>query len=102
MDAQDIIQLIHDSKENPVKLYFKSNSPIEFPNCRQFDSLVIGDWEDIEPVLKANESIIEDYYLETAARNSAIPLLDSKPFMPELSPERSFAITSRSRTMPSL
>lgn len=87
MDAQDIIQLIHDSKKKtPVKLYFKSNSPIEFPNCRQFDSLVIGDWEDIEPVLKANESIIEDYYLETAARNSAIPLLDSKAIHARIEP----------------
>lgn len=47
---------------------------------------MIGDWEDIEPVLKANESIIEDYYLETAARNSAIPLLDSKAIHARIEP----------------
>lgn len=77
MDANEIIRLIHDSKKRtPVKLYYRSDKPIEFPGCKQFDSLVIGDWEDIEPVLKEHEDEIEDSWIETAARNSAVPLLD--------------------------
>lgn len=77
MDAREIIQLIHDSeKKTPVKLYYSSNEKIDFPGCQQFGSLVIGDWKDISPVLEENKARIDDYYIETAARNSALPLLD--------------------------
>ncbi len=77
MDAKEIIQLIHDSKKKtPVKLYYKAEKPIEFPDCQTFGDLVIGDWENIAPVLEANQDLITDSYIETAARNSAVPLLD--------------------------
>lgn len=77
MDAHEIIRLIRDSeKKTPVKLYYQSESPIDFPGCHQFGNLVIGDWTDIEPVLEANRDQITDSYIETAARNSAVPLLD--------------------------
>lgn len=37
MNAQEIINFIHDAeKKTPVKVYFKSEKDILFPNCHQF------------------------------------------------------------------
>lgn len=77
MDARQIIQFIHDApKKTPVKVYLSSIEPIAFDNCQVFGPIVIGDWKDIAPVLEANQDLITDYYVETAARSSAVPLLD--------------------------
>lgn len=79
MNAQEIIHLIRDSeKRTPVKIYYRSARPIEFPNAHNFGNVVIGDWKDIEPVLCAHADEIEDYVVEAAARNSAVPLLDTR------------------------
>ena len=51
MDAQEIIKFIQTSKKKtPVKLYIKCDKDIVFPNTKRFGNIVIGDWEDIEPV----------------------------------------------------
>ena len=78
MDAQEIIKFIQTSKKKtPVKLYIKCDKDIVFPNTKRFGDIVIGDWEDIEPVLRSHLLSVEDYYIETVARNSAVPMLDT-------------------------
>lgn len=82
MDANEIIEAIRSAKKKtPVKVYIKSKTPLAFPNCHVFtgtDSVVIGDYADIEPVLAANRDAIEDIVIENDRRNSALPLLDMK------------------------
>ena len=82
MDAQDIIKYISGSKKKtPVKVYVKGGENIAFDGCKVYgagDRIVFGDWSDIEPMLKAHATEIEDYTVENVMRNSAIPLLDLK------------------------
>jgi 2,3,4,5-tetrahydropyridine-2-carboxylate N-succinyltransferase/tetrahydrodipicolinate N-acetyltransferase len=92
MDAFEIIKFISEAeKKTPVKVYVKTKSgaEIDFPNAQSFgvgDTVVIGDWADVEPVLTAHASDIEDVYVENAARNSAIPLLDLKDIGARIEP----------------
>lgn len=75
--ASEIIEFIAKSpKKSPVRLYYRSKEPLTFENCHVFSDLVIGDWKDIEPVLRENQDLIEDFYLEPVAQNSAVPLLN--------------------------
>jgi 2,3,4,5-tetrahydropyridine-2-carboxylate N-succinyltransferase/tetrahydrodipicolinate N-acetyltransferase len=84
MDAFEIIKFISESeKKTPVKVYVKTRTgaKIDFPEAKSFgvgDMIVIGDWADIGPILSERASDIKDAYVENAARNSAIPLLDLK------------------------
>lgn len=87
MNAEEIIEKIRTSKKKtPVKLYIKSEKDIDFPNTKRFGDVIIGDWEDIEPVLKRNALSVEDYYIEATARNSALPLLDIKNIHARIEP----------------
>ena len=90
MNAQEIIQFIHDAeKKTPVKVYVKADAPVAFPNCRVFgekDCVVFGEWADIEPALKANAAHIADFVVESDRRNSAVPLLDVKPVNARIEP----------------
>ena len=87
MDAAEIIQRIQTSKKKtPVKVYIKGGENIHFPNAKVFGNVVIGDWEDIEPVLRSHLLSVEDYYIETSARHSAIPLLDIKNLHARIEP----------------
>ena len=90
MNAEEIIRFIHDAeKKTPVKVYVKANRPVDFPNCKVFggkDCVVFGEWADIEPVLKANADVIQDYVVEADRRNSAVPLLDVKPVNARIEP----------------
>lgn len=75
MEAEQIIKYIQTSKKKtPVKLYIKCDKEIVFPNTKRFGDVIIGDWEDIEPVLRSHLLTVEDYFIETTARNSAVPL----------------------------
>ena len=82
MDAFEIIEAIRSAKKKtPVKVYLKSARPLAFDNCHVFtgtDTVVIGDYADIAPVLEANRDAIEDIVIENDRRNSALPLLDMK------------------------
>jgi 2,3,4,5-tetrahydropyridine-2-carboxylate N-succinyltransferase/tetrahydrodipicolinate N-acetyltransferase len=84
MDAQEIIKFISEAeKKTPVKAYvrMKDGAAIDVPGAKTFgvgDTVVIGDWSDVGPVLTERADDIEDMYVENAARNSAIPLLDLK------------------------
>ena len=90
MNAQEIIQFIHDAeKKTPVKVYVKAKSAIEFPGCKVFgdrDCVVFGEWSAIEPVLTARADEIVDCVVESDRRNSAVPLLDVKPVNARIEP----------------
>ncbi|MDR3072105.1 MAG: 2,3,4,5-tetrahydropyridine-2,6-dicarboxylate N-acetyltransferase [Clostridiales Family XIII bacterium] len=90
MDAREIIKFISESKKKtPVKVYLRAKEKIAFDECKVFgvgDSIVFGEWADIEPVLLANAEIIEDIVVENEMRNSAIPLLDLKKINARIEP----------------
>lgn len=87
MEAEQIIKYIQTSKKRtPVKLYIKCDKEIVFPNTKRFGDVIIGDWEDIEPVLRSHLLTVEDYFIETTARNSAVPLLDTKNIKARIEP----------------
>lgn len=74
MNAEEIIRFISEAeKKTPVKLWYNAPEKVDFPNCRTYGHLVIGDWKDIKPVLDAG--VVTDYTIENDCRNSAVPLL---------------------------
>ena len=92
MDAKEIIQFIADAKKvTPVKIFLKEREEIDFSgtNAKVFgagDKIIFGDWSELEPVIKANESKIADIVIENSSRNSAIPLLDLKDIPARIEP----------------
>ncbi len=90
MDAKEIVRTIQQAKKKtPVKLYLKSKQPLSFPNAKVFgcqDQIVIGDFADIEAVLKEHRQDIIEMELEQCCRNSAIPLLDIKHLHARIEP----------------
>ncbi|MFD1735626.1 2,3,4,5-tetrahydropyridine-2,6-dicarboxylate N-acetyltransferase [Bacillus salitolerans] len=93
MDANEIISFIQKSeKKTPVKVYVKGNlSDIEWgSNTKTFfngnTGVVFGEWTEIQSVLDANKSNLEDYVVENDRRNSAIPLLDLKGIKARIEP----------------
>ena len=92
MEAQEIIQYIANAKTvTPVKIFLKEREEIDFSgtNAKVFgtgDKIIFGDWSELEPVIKANESKISDIVIENSSRNSAIPLLDLKDIPARIEP----------------
>ena len=90
MDANEIIEAIRTAKKKtPVKAYIKASRPLHFENCHVFtgtDTVVIGDYEDIAPVIERNSDAIEDMVIENDCRNSALPLLDIKKVNARIEP----------------
>ena len=85
MEAEQIIRYIQTAeKKTPVKVYFKSDKEVNFPNCKVFQNVVFGDWKDIQPVLDANPKI--EYVVENNCRNSAVPMLDLKNIKARIEP----------------
>lgn len=90
MTAEEIINLIATSKKcTPVKMYVKANAPIDFGEAKVFgvgDQVVFGDWEELQPILQAHESQIQDLEVEWDRRNSAIALLDTRDLPARIEP----------------
>lgn len=90
MNAKEIIAFIQNAeKKTPVKVYLNEKRPIDFPGCQVFGTaskVIFGDWNVIEPIIKANEDAIEDIVVENDCRNSAVPLLDKKPINARIEP----------------
>ena len=87
MNAEEIIRFIHDAeKKTPVKVYVKTDKPVEFPNCHVFGDVVFGEWSDIAPVLEEHAGDITDCVVENDRRNSAVPLLDMKGINARIEP----------------
>jgi 2,3,4,5-tetrahydropyridine-2-carboxylate N-succinyltransferase/tetrahydrodipicolinate N-acetyltransferase len=91
MDAEEIINFIGNAKKaTPVKAFIKGDiSKLNIPSDVQDFStdsfgILFGDFKEIEPLLK--DSAIEDYYIETAAQNSAVPMLDIKHINARIEP----------------
>ena len=89
MNAEEIINYIGNAKKvTPVKVYFSGEvGNIDLPESVQvFKSdgmaILIGDYKEIAPVLPA----ATDYYVETAAQNSAVPMLDIKGINARIEP----------------
>lgn len=93
MDAHEIISFIQNSKKaTPVKVYVKGDlAGVDFgSNAKTFingdTGVVFGEWAEINAVLEANSSKIEDFVVENDRRNSAIPLLDMKHINARIEP----------------
>ncbi len=80
METQEMIDYIAQSKKRTlIKAYVSCKTPIAFPKAKVFGAssmLVIGDYEDIVPILEAHKQDIETMEVETYCRNSALSLLD--------------------------
>jgi 2,3,4,5-tetrahydropyridine-2,6-dicarboxylate N-acetyltransferase len=91
MDATEIINYIGNAKKvTPTKIYLQGDiSQVEFPDeVKVFKTndlaIIIGDYQVIEPILKSNH--LSDYYAETTAQNSAVPMLDVKHINARIEP----------------
>ena len=93
LDAQEISNYIGNApKKTPVKVFLKGQlDQVDFPSDVQtfvndHTGVIFGDWSDVEPLLKDNANVIEDYHIENDARNSAVPLLDLKNINARIEP----------------
>jgi tetrahydrodipicolinate N-acetyltransferase len=95
MDYQEIRDLIANSrKRTPVTVHVRHEGELDVPasdDVRVFPTgagttILIGEWEVIEPVLTAQSAGIEYYHLENDRRNSAIPMLDLKRLHSRIEP----------------
>ena len=92
MDYQEIATLIATSKKKtPVKVYVKGRLKGTLPASVQTYTgqdyvLLVGDWEDIAPILQRSHTSIEYYHLENNRRNSALPMLDLKKINARIEP----------------
>lgn len=91
LSAQEIIQFIGNAKkESLAKVYLKNQLNEKLPagiDSWQQGSLLTGDWKKLEEFLK--EIKLEedkDYFVELKARNSAVPLLDSRALNARIEP----------------
>ena len=83
LDAQEIINYIATApKKTPARVTLAGDlSQITWPETIQAfietkTGTVIGDYQEIQPVIAAAGDKITDYHVELLARNSGVPLLD--------------------------
>ena len=98
LNAQEIIDYIANSeKKTPVKLYLNVTGAVDFGAATVFrggrdessgrESLIVfGDWNELDPVLKANADKITNCVIENDRRNSGVPLLDIKNVKARIEP----------------
>lgn len=93
MDAYEIVNYIGEAKKKTsVKVTLKGKlKELIFPetikaftNCKT--GTLFGEWSDIKAFLDENKAVIDDYVVESDARNSAIPLLDVKDINARIEP----------------
>ncbi len=93
MNTQEIIDLIENSKKKTLARAFVSGRDLpdldwkglHFVGAHCFGT-VQGDLQEIQAVLEANGSAIEDYDIEVGARNSAVPLADLTRYEARIEP----------------
>ncbi|MCK8606756.1 2,3,4,5-tetrahydropyridine-2,6-dicarboxylate N-acetyltransferase [Apilactobacillus ozensis] len=93
LEAQEIINFISNAdKKTPVKVYVSGKlDQIEYPsNIKAFveahSGVIFGDWRDVKAFLENNADSIDNYEIENAARNSAVPLIDMKNINARIEP----------------
>lgn len=89
--AEELINFIKNSTKKTVsKVYV--NGIINFKNENIFSFkgnegvILIGDWKEIEEILNVNKENIKSYFVENIARNSGVPLLDTKNINARIEP----------------
>lgn len=89
--AEELINFIKNSTKKTVsKVYV--NGTINFKNENIFSFkgnegvILIGDWKEIEEILNVNKENIKSYFVENIARNSGVPLLDTKNINARIEP----------------
>lgn len=89
--AEELIGFIKNSQKKTLsKVYI--NGVINFENDSIFvfkgekGSILIGDWKEIEEVIEKNKNSIKNYFVENIARNSGVPLLDTKNINARIEP----------------
>lgn len=89
--AEELISFIKNSQKKTLsKVYI--NGVLNFKNENVFvfkgeeGSILIGDWKEIEEIIEQNKSCIKDYFVENIARNSGVPLLDTKNINARIEP----------------
>lgn len=93
MENNSILELIKNAKKTTfVKAYIQGNiSGMNFgENSKVINmgagGIVIGNWDEIKPVIEHHSEQIEDYFIESDRRNSAIPLIDTKDLNARIEP----------------
>lgn len=91
MNAQEIIQMIQESKKKtPLKLYLKAKKELDFPCGKVFGSkdgyIIFAEAEEITPLLTQYQDDIMDIVIEADRRNSAIPLLNIQNLKARIEP----------------
>ncbi|MDX8337088.1 MULTISPECIES: 2,3,4,5-tetrahydropyridine-2,6-dicarboxylate N-acetyltransferase [Cetobacterium] len=89
--AEELINFIKNSKKKTMsKVYI--NGTLNYKNDEIFSFkgedgvILIGDWKEIEEILKNNKETIKNYYVENLNRNSGVPLLDTKNINARIEP----------------
>ncbi|WP_283678952.1 2,3,4,5-tetrahydropyridine-2,6-dicarboxylate N-acetyltransferase [Lentilactobacillus sp. Marseille-Q4993] len=93
LSAREIIEYIGNApKKTPVKVYISGKiADLDFPSsikafAEEKTAVLFGDWADVKPFLASNKEAIADYEIESDARNSAVPLLDTKEINARIEP----------------
>lgn len=94
MTAQEIIDFIANAKKTtPVRATVAKRDPsvrFEAEGVRCFDcgetAIIVGDWTEVGSLLEARADDIADVLVDTAARNSAVPLLDTRSIHARIEP----------------
>ena len=90
MNAQDIIRRISTAdKMTPVRMYVREKRPVDYGSAKVFgagDKIVIGDWNELAPIVEERADDIDDIYIENDCRNSALHLLDLKNLQARIEP----------------
>ncbi len=88
--AEELINYISQSeKKTPVKIYLKEKRPIPLPKAKVFgatDKIIFCDWEEVKDTLETYKEDIEDIVIESNCRNTAVPMLDTKPIDARIEP----------------
>lgn len=95
MDYQEIRDLIANArKRTPVTVHVRHEGELGedggedvkvFPTGAG-TTILIGEWDAVQPLLEAAGDRVHYYHLENDRRNSAIPLLDMKPVNARIEP----------------
>ena len=92
MDTQGLIDFISNAeKKTPVEVYIKGDltgialSKVKYFGNEKFGTIV-GEWVDVEHILKKISDKISDVHIKNDRRNSAVPMIDCKNINSRIEP----------------
>ncbi|HSJ13656.1 MAG TPA: 2,3,4,5-tetrahydropyridine-2,6-dicarboxylate N-acetyltransferase [Longimicrobiales bacterium] len=95
MNYEEIRDLIANArKRTPVTALVRHDGRLELESTDDLEvyptgagtTILVGEWESLEPALAEHAALIRHYHLDCDRRNSAIPLLDLKPINARIEP----------------